>query len=80
MTSDAELNEDSYQLGYTNGYTRGKADEKKKIIEITDKLEIYKGLISKVDAWRMSGDELCEFIENELKKWFKKQLSAQEKT
>ena len=49
-----------------------RADEREKIKNAI--FPIYKGLISKADAWSKSGDVLCYFIEQEIKK----ALEAQE--
>lgn len=42
-------------------------DDVKEAVKELKELEIYKGLIDKSDAWRFSGDELCDLIESKLR-------------
>ena len=49
-----------------------------KLVEVIKEIEVYRGLVSKIEAWSNSGDALCDLIEDRYKEELLKILGVDE--
>ena len=68
----------AFNKGIIRGATLQKEWERERVRKAIDELAVYQGVISKYDAWRKNGDELCDFIEEKVKEYLRKELGIEQ--